>query len=69
MPELLTSDDVLDLLVARRASRTLEEFAEEVGVSYQFLGHILRKARPPGKEVLKYLGLKRVILYQRNGRR
>ena len=70
MPDYLDLDQVVSLLEIKRGDRTLEEFAEEVGVSYQFLGHIFRKVRPPGKDVLRYLGLRKVTLYQRsNGRR
>jgi len=64
MSDYLTVDQVVSLLEARRGDRTLEQFAAEVGVSYQYLGHIFRRVRSPGRDVLKYLGLKKITLYQ-----
>jgi hypothetical protein len=69
MPELLTSDDVLALLQERKGSRTLEQLSEEIGVSYQYLGHVFRKVRAPGKDMLRFLGLERVVFYRRKARR
>jgi hypothetical protein len=69
MADYLTSDQVVAMLEAKRGDRTLEEFADEVGVSYQFLGHIFRRVRAPGREVLRYLGLRRIILYQKDRQR
>lgn len=70
MSDLLTTEQVVELLDEKRADRTLEQFAEEVGVSYQYLGHIFRRVRTPGREILKYLGLRKVTFYQKeNGRR
>lgn len=63
--EYLTVDEVRQLLESRKGSRTQEDLASDIGISYQYLGHILRGVRVPGERVLKFLGLKRVILYQK----
>jgi AraC-like DNA-binding protein len=70
MADYLNTDQVVQLLDDKRADRTLEEFAAEVGVSYQYLGHIFRRVRTPGRGILKYLGLRKITVYQKdNGRR
>jgi len=63
----LTEKQVVDLLRAKKGSQTQAEIASRMGISMQYLGHILRGIRSPGQKVLKYLGLKKVTLYQRNG--
>jgi methylphosphotriester-DNA--protein-cysteine methyltransferase len=69
MSDYLNVDQVISMLEAKRAGRTLEEFSDEVGVSYQYLGHLFRRVRTPGKEILRYLGLKKIVFYVKNGKR
>jgi transcriptional regulator with XRE-family HTH domain len=71
MPEYLTTDQVVDLLKEDRGDRTLEEYAKVIGVSYQFIAHVLRGVRQPGKKMLKHLNIKKLTLYTyvRNGRK
>jgi len=68
MSDYLTIDDVRQLLQSRQGDRTQEDLAREIGISYQFLGHILRGVRSPGKDVLKFLGLRKLTVYQRDRR-
>ena len=68
MPTYLTVDDVVTLLKSARGERTLEDFCRDVDVSYQFLSHVERGVRQPGKKMLKYLGLVRITLYRQEPR-
>jgi transcriptional regulator with XRE-family HTH domain len=45
--------------------RTQAEVAVELGVTTQYLSDILHNRREPGPTVLKALGLRKVVLYQR----
>jgi len=64
-PTYFTIDDVKKVLRAKQGSRTLEEFAAEVGVSFQLISNILLDRRAPGTKILKYLGFRKVTLYRR----
>ena len=67
MATLLTSAQVVDLLKARKGGRSLPAFAKEIGCSPGFLWMVLNGERGPGDEMLDYLKLTRVSMYQRKG--
>lgn len=67
-PTALTRHQVIELLKAKRGSRTLESIAAEIGVTFQYLGHVIDDGtRTPGEKVLKWLGLREVkgVWYER----
>jgi len=39
--------------------------AEQIGVTQQYISAVLKKSRPPGKSILKALGLERSVIYVR----
>jgi hypothetical protein len=61
----LTPKDVVALLCAHRGGKTLKQFAEEVGCSFQFMAAVLRGKRNPGDAMLDYLKLDKVVVYQK----
>lgn len=50
-------NDVIELLRRKAAGKTQRAFAEEVGISQQYLCDLLQGRRTPGPAVLEYLGL------------
>lgn len=68
MNHFITPEEVVVMLKAHRGGKTLEEFSEEVGCSFQFMSLVLRGMRGPGSSMLKYLKLEKVVVYQRSGR-
>lgn len=64
----LSTKEVVTLLCAHRGGKTLKEFAEEVGCSFQFMAAVLRGKRNPGDAMLEYLKLDRVVVYQKSAR-
>jgi hypothetical protein len=61
----LTDVDVRALLETRRGQRSVEDQADEIGVSWQYLYKMRRSGdRPPNRKVLEYLKLDKVVMYQ-----
>lgn len=58
-----TREDVVALLKQRQGSKTSSDFAEEIGISVQLLSSVLNGTRNPAGEVLKYLRLKKRVVY------
>ena len=67
MAALLTAAQVVALLAARKGGRSRRAFAKEIGCTAAFLSMVLRGERGPGDEMLDYLKLERVPMYQRKG--
>jgi transcriptional regulator with XRE-family HTH domain len=61
-------DPVLELKTRVEAS-SQAQVAEDIGVTQQYISAVLTRARPPGKSILRALGLERSIVYVRaNGK-
>ena len=58
-----TENEVLDLLRAKLANRTQASLADEIGLSRSYFNEIVRRLRPPSSEVLRYLGLRKHVVY------
>ena len=68
-PTALTRCQVIELLKAKRGARTLEPIAAGIGVTFQYLGHVINGGtRTPGERVLRWLGLREVkgVWYERD---
>lgn len=60
----LTIDEMIERIEAKRAGRTLREFAAHLGViSFQQLGAMLGRQRPPAKSLVQKLGYKAIVVY------
>lgn len=59
-----TIDQVLDLMKRRQGERTQREFAEELGVSQQYLCDVYLRKREPGESILKGLGMTRRTVFE-----
>lgn len=68
-PKLLTLADLLSLLRSLHSGHTLEKTAGEIGVSLQFLSLVLSGKRKPGRKIEKFLGVRKVTMYERVGGR
>jgi hypothetical protein len=61
-----TYDELLQLLIERRGEKSLSEFAQELKISYPMLTNILcGHRRVDGPRILRYLGFKKVDVYER----
>lgn len=60
-----TRADVRAQLATARGQMSVEQFAEKVGVSWQYLYKMLAGQRPPNTKVLKFVGLRKAETYQR----
>ena len=58
-------EDVIKLLKTRQGTRTQEDFAGEIGISFQLLSNVLMAKRMPGQKILKFLKLKKQVVYLR----
>jgi transcriptional regulator with XRE-family HTH domain len=59
-------DELVALLREKKGEKSLSEFAEELKISYPMLTNILcGHRRADGPRVLKYLGLRKVDVYER----
>jgi len=47
-----------------KPEQTQASFAEQIGVSPQFLCEVLKGTRRPGKRILEYLGYEKHIVYR-----
>lgn len=61
-----TSAQVVALLASKQAGRTQRAFAEEIGVTQQYLCDLLNGRRNPGAAILKYLNLEQTFIPKRN---
>lgn len=63
-----TPAQVVALLASKQAGRSQRAFAEEIGVSQQYLCDLLRGRRMPGAAILKYLDLEPTIVPKQRNR-
>jgi hypothetical protein len=53
--------DPVQLLEAKKGAKTLKWLADDIGsISVTYLSYVLRRMRPPGPRVLRYLGLEKI---------
>ena len=60
-----TREEVVKLIRQRMGTHTQEEFAAQVGISYQLLSNILIGSRSPGQKILKFLKLRKEVGYRK----
>lgn len=60
-----TREEVVKLIRQRMGTNTQEEFAAQVGISYQLLSNILIGSRSPGQKILKFLKLVKEVSYRK----
>ncbi len=58
--KVLTEQEVIKLLSEGRGELTKKRYAEEIGVSAQYLGDVLHGRRSPGPAILEYLHLEKM---------
>jgi len=58
-----TENEVYAMLNAALANRTQSSLADEIGLSRSYFNEIIRRLRPPSSEVLRYLGLRKHVVY------
>ena len=58
-----TENEVYAMLNAKLANRTQSSLADEIGLSRSYFNEIVRRLRPPSSEVLRYLGLRKHVVY------
>jgi len=63
MSKIHTEAQVRDMLRAKLANRTQASLADEIGVSSNYFNEIVRALRPQSSEVLRYLGLRKHVVY------
>ncbi len=63
MSKIHTEAQVRDMLRAKLANRTQSSLADEIGLSRSYFNEIVRRLRPPSSEVLRYLGLRKHVVY------
>lgn len=61
----LTADDVLEMMRKQMGDRTQTAYANELGITPQYLCDILQRRRDPGPKVLSRLGLTQSVKYER----
>lgn len=67
---MLTEEELIDRLrtvVAQAGSQ--KDFAQQHGLSEQYLSDVLRGRREPGQKILEALGVERVVGYREKGDR
>ena len=62
----LSADEVVSLMKQQQGDRTQQAYAEELGITPQFLCDILKRRRDPGPKVLSRLGLVQTVKYERS---
>ena len=68
MARYYTHDDLIEMLKAEQGSTPRNEFARKIGISYPMYSHILSgNRRADGAKVLKFLRMKRVVVFVRDG--
>lgn len=64
-----TPAQVLELLVSKQAGRSQRAFADEIGVTQQYLCDVLKGRKPPcGTAILKYLDLEQTVIPKQRNR-
>lgn len=63
MSKIHTEAQVREMLREKLANRTQSSLADEIGLSRSYFNEIVRRLRPPSSEVLRYLGLRRHVVY------
>ena len=58
---MMNEDAFITALRRRRGSKSLRQFARELGISAPYLHDVLRGSRNPGPKLLRALGLERSI--------
>ena len=58
-----TESEVYAMINAKLANRTQSSLADEIGLSQSYFNEIIRRLRPPSSEVLRYLGLRKHVVY------
>lgn len=61
----LTSEEIVAMLRAKRGGKTLKQFADEIGCTFQFVSQVFHGVRIPGGEMLDYLGIEKVTVYRK----
>jgi len=52
-------------LAVKAAGSNQSALAKEIGISAQYLSDVLRGNRNPGKKILDFLGIEKVVIYRR----
>lgn len=63
MSKIHTEAQVREMLREKLANRTQSSLADEIGLSRSYFNEIVRRLRPPSSEVLRYLGLRKYVVY------
>ena len=63
--ELISQADIVEeVRLLADSMSTHEALAEKMNISSQYLSDVLQGRRNPGPKIQKFLGVKRVIMYQ-----
>lgn len=58
-PDMYTAEELVQILKDRQSGQTLQQFAAEIGLSFQMVSQVLNQTRSVGNEkVLDYLAPK-----------
>jgi ribosomal protein L11 len=57
----ITNEQLRDIVIAKRGKLTLQKYAAQLGVSFQFLGKVISGDYTPGPTIAKRLGYDQVI--------
>jgi len=63
MSAYYTREDVVKLLKSRQGSKTLADFSDEIGISFQLLSAVFNGTRQPNGKLLKFLKLRKATVY------
>jgi hypothetical protein len=61
----LTEDQVVNLLITAKGNEPLETFAPKLNASFQYVARVIARDRKPGPKILKWLGLRKKVTYER----
>lgn len=64
MSAMETVDPIL-ILEQMCQQSSVRKVATDLGVSAQYISEVMRRLKEPGDKILKPLGLRRVVLYER----
>lgn len=54
----------IDGLILQTATRSQQEFANQIGVSLSYLNDVLHGRREPGEKILSAIGVRKVVSYE-----
>jgi len=57
--------DIIQLLKREQGSKTQKELAKRIGVTDAYLSDVLRGNRQPGKAILQFFELEKVVTYRK----